>query len=277
MHMDGRTLPVEAVQRELRLVSAWFDIREAGDRIVFEGFGAGHGVGLCQTGAAERARRGHTWRQILDFYYPGTKPGLTAQGLQWTRRGGERVDLYSTRPQQDAETLALAERALGEAEQRSGKSYASRVRLRVYPTIAAFRDATGEPGWISATTRGATVRLQPPDQLRARNVLESTLLHEMLHVAAEQRAHPRLPDWFREGVVLWLAEPGKPASGAGAVSLQGATSEAGLRRAYEAARSRVKRLAERYGRGTVLSWVEGGVPAAAIREASVSQHPSNSR
>lgn len=32
--------------------------------------GAGHGVGLCQQGAAEMARQGKTYRQILNYYFP---------------------------------------------------------------------------------------------------------------------------------------------------------------------------------------------------------------
>jgi len=34
--------------------------------------GYGHGVGLCQWGAKGMAEQGHTARQILEFYYPGT-------------------------------------------------------------------------------------------------------------------------------------------------------------------------------------------------------------
>jgi SpoIID/LytB domain protein len=37
------------------------------------GAGWGHGVGLCQTGAAMMALRGHTFEQILQHYYSGTK------------------------------------------------------------------------------------------------------------------------------------------------------------------------------------------------------------
>ena len=33
--------------------------------------GAGHGVGMCQWGAAELARQGKTYRQILEYYLPG--------------------------------------------------------------------------------------------------------------------------------------------------------------------------------------------------------------
>lgn len=37
-----------------------------------EGRGRGHGVGMCQDGAHELARRGRKRAQILDHYYPGT-------------------------------------------------------------------------------------------------------------------------------------------------------------------------------------------------------------
>jgi stage II sporulation protein D len=38
---------------------------------LFEGRGWGHGVGLCQTGAAGMARAGRTFQEILRAYYPG--------------------------------------------------------------------------------------------------------------------------------------------------------------------------------------------------------------
>jgi peptidoglycan hydrolase-like amidase len=258
--VDGRALSVESVMAELRLVSARFELRQAGDRVVFEGYGAGHGVGLCQTGAAERARQGHTWRQILAFYFPGTKTGVTAQGLDWTLRSGERIEMWTTQPSQDGELLAAAERLLREAEVRTGIRYDGRARLRVFPTVGAFRDATGEPGWVAASARSRDVRLQPASVLRSRGLLESTLLHEMLHLVVEQRARPGLPEWYREGLVLWIADRDKPAS-SGEGSIESARSEGEFRQAYDAARSRVKRLVERYGREVVLSWAARGLPA----------------
>ena len=44
--------------------------RSRGD-LVFSGAGFGHGVGLCQTGAAARARQGETLDAILTHYFPG--------------------------------------------------------------------------------------------------------------------------------------------------------------------------------------------------------------
>lgn len=40
-------------------------------QVVFDGHGWGHGVGLCQVGAMERARRGQNCQTILKHYYRG--------------------------------------------------------------------------------------------------------------------------------------------------------------------------------------------------------------
>jgi stage II sporulation protein D len=40
-------------------------------RVVLDGHGNGHGVGLCQWGAIGRARAGQDVRTILQHYYPG--------------------------------------------------------------------------------------------------------------------------------------------------------------------------------------------------------------
>jgi stage II sporulation protein D len=39
--------------------------------LLIYGGGWGHGVGLCQSGAAGRAEAGLTYEQILPAYYPG--------------------------------------------------------------------------------------------------------------------------------------------------------------------------------------------------------------
>lgn len=43
------------------------------ERIVAEGRGSGHGVGMCQWGAIGRARAGQEYRTILAGYYPGAE------------------------------------------------------------------------------------------------------------------------------------------------------------------------------------------------------------
>jgi stage II sporulation protein D len=46
-------------------------VRQTKGGYVFEGTGFGHGVGLCQAGAAARARRGETTLAILGAYFSG--------------------------------------------------------------------------------------------------------------------------------------------------------------------------------------------------------------
>jgi SpoIID/LytB domain protein len=43
-----------------------------GEQFVLNGAGWGHGVGLCQIGAAVMANQGIGYREILRHYYPGT-------------------------------------------------------------------------------------------------------------------------------------------------------------------------------------------------------------
>ena len=61
-----------------QLYSSMFQLheeRQGSDlvRLVAAGAGAGHGVGMCQWGAAGRSRAGHRFDRILAAYYPGTK------------------------------------------------------------------------------------------------------------------------------------------------------------------------------------------------------------
>lgn len=50
-----------------------FDVKMTGDEAIFSGAGYGHGVGLCQWGAKQRAEDGFDYREILAYYYPGTR------------------------------------------------------------------------------------------------------------------------------------------------------------------------------------------------------------
>ena len=50
-----------------------FEVRTTGDDAFFSGIGFGHGVGLCQWGAKQRAGNGFDYREILSYYYPGTR------------------------------------------------------------------------------------------------------------------------------------------------------------------------------------------------------------
>ena len=54
------------------LPSNHYQVRRDGGRTLAEGSGQGHGLGLCQNGAAAMARDGRDFRQILAHYYPNT-------------------------------------------------------------------------------------------------------------------------------------------------------------------------------------------------------------
>jgi len=49
-----------------------FTVRVENREAVFSGLGNGHGVGLCQWGAKQRALDGFGYAEILSYYYPGT-------------------------------------------------------------------------------------------------------------------------------------------------------------------------------------------------------------
>jgi stage II sporulation protein D len=54
------------------LRSTLFSVKRTGEHFVFSGRGYGHGVGLCQAGAAARIRAGASPRDVLLHYFPGT-------------------------------------------------------------------------------------------------------------------------------------------------------------------------------------------------------------
>ena len=53
--------------------STRFSVKNSKNEIGFSGFGNGHGVGLCQWGAKQRAVDGFGSGEILSYYYPGTE------------------------------------------------------------------------------------------------------------------------------------------------------------------------------------------------------------
>jgi len=53
--------------------STSFEVKVNGGEAIFSGRGSGHGVGLCQWGAKGMADSGYNFKEILEYYYPGTK------------------------------------------------------------------------------------------------------------------------------------------------------------------------------------------------------------
>ena len=72
--VDAETFRL-AIGRSLgwnKIRSDMYDVRRSAEGFMFEGYGAGHGIGLCQEGAAVMGEQGRTYRDILNYYYPHT-------------------------------------------------------------------------------------------------------------------------------------------------------------------------------------------------------------
>ncbi|HLJ90931.1 MAG TPA: SpoIID/LytB domain-containing protein [Candidatus Angelobacter sp.] len=272
----GRSLGWNHVRSDL------YQVQTTGDSVIFAGKGSGHGVGLCQEGAEEMAAQGRTYKEILEFYFPGTSLGTTATGLAWQTREGTNFELMGTQPAEDAAVLQAAETLLPSLEAELGWKLEAKTRLKVFPTLDAYRNSTGQPGWIAAYTRGNVISLQPRSVLEEKSALQSTLRHELLHLLVESRAHSGTPVWFREGLVLYLADP---QGNFEPVIMDVAQIEAGLQhsslqqledpqnrrkleRAYSAARTKVVQLVRQNGRATVLQWLSSGLPGSGFSSPS---------
>jgi stage II sporulation protein D len=68
----GKELEIRRALSRTHLYSSAFVVDRADDRIVLTGAGWGHGVGLCQIGAAVMADAGKKYTEILRHYYRGT-------------------------------------------------------------------------------------------------------------------------------------------------------------------------------------------------------------
>ena len=71
----GKELEIRRTLSESHLFSSAFVVEKTQDGFILKGAGWGHGVGLCQIGAAVMAAKGYTYREILQHYYPETTLG----------------------------------------------------------------------------------------------------------------------------------------------------------------------------------------------------------
>jgi stage II sporulation protein D len=263
-----------AVDRALgwnQMRSDWYSLTLSGADLEIQGRGYGHGVGLCQAGAFEMAAEGRSDTEILNFYFPGAVSGITPAGDRWQKRAGAGWTLLTT----DPESSLLGEGNAAWAKAQSllpGSSRSPAPTVQELPTTELFRQTTGEPGWMVASTRGSHVFLQPATVRQSNGGAESLLLHEFLHVLVEQQAGASTPLWLREGLVEVLAAPEKhqwaPVGLAAAevdAALAHPSSAAASRQAHEAAARMAALLCARYGMPTVLSFLRNGVPAEAVK------------
>jgi len=283
VRVDNREISAEefrlAVGESLgwnRIPSTWFEVSRQGDRFVFHGRGWGHGVGLCQKGAAAMAAQGRSAREILNQYFPGASAADELTGREWQSLAGSGFQL-ETLDAADAAHLPDLNRARAEATERSGLNISQQITVRAFATTQAFRDATLAPGWIAAFTEGDWIGTQPLRTLAARHLLAGTMRHEFLHALVEREAGPHTPPWLREGLVeVWsetdasapaaIAQKPAPALTPDAVdaALAHASSEAESEAAHRAAAWYAAQLLARYGRAQVLDWLRSDLPAGVV-------------
>ncbi len=253
-----------------QLPSTWFEVSQQGDRFLFHGRGWGHGVGLCQKGAAAMAAQNRTAAEILAQYFPGAQSADELTGRSWQSFAREGFILQSL-DAADAAYLPELERARAEAAQRSGLNIPKPITVRAFASTPAFRNATGAPGWVAAFTEGDWIGAQPLRTLASRHLLEATMRHEFLHALVELQAGPAAPLWLREGLVEIWAEPDTKTAATITINVDAldamlahASSESDSAAAHRAAAFYASRLLARYGRERVLGWLRSGVPAGVV-------------
>lgn len=72
----GKELEIRRTLSRTHLYSSAFVVKKEPGRFVLKGAGWGHGVGLCQIGAAVMANEGRNYREILRHYYRGATVGV---------------------------------------------------------------------------------------------------------------------------------------------------------------------------------------------------------
>ncbi len=228
------------------LKSSRFSVSRRGAMFIFRGSGFGHGLGLCQNGAHVMARRGGTFLQILDKYFPGARvSGEQSHAKAQSRKAAafetetnslpsaslllcafaltERLTLSSEHfhviypvriPRSEIEAaLRLLEAARLDMFARAGPVPRSlpdaAVDVVVHETTQDFTAATGQSWWAAGVTHGRRIELQPLNVLRRRRILTSTLRHEYAHSVMEANGGSGVPRWLVEGLAISFAGEGR--------------------------------------------------------------------
>ena len=283
LEVTGQGAPAElsassfrfAVDRALgwnQMRSDWYTVSVSGVALEMKGRGYGHGVGLCQAGAYQMAAEGHSDTEILSFYFPGAAAGITPAGDGWRRVAGVGWTLLTTGPASALAGEGNAAWAKAQSLLRPPGGSPAPI-VEELPSTELFRQTTGEPGWMLASTRGSSVFLQPAAVRRNHGGTEALLLHEFLHVLVEQQAGEQAPLWLREGLVETLATPGKddsqfrgamPAKELDA-ALAHPADAAASRQAHQVAAGMAALLCSRYGRAAVRDFLRHGVPSDVLK------------
>jgi stage II sporulation protein D len=150
------------------------------------------------------------------------------------------------------------------------------------PSTELFRQTTGEPGWMLASTRGSNVFLQPATVRQNNGGTEALLLHEFLHVLVEQQAGEQAPLWLREGLVGALADSGQdhfefrgtmPVKELDA-ALAHPADAAASRQAHLIAARMAALLRTRYGMAAMRDFLRNGVPLDILKSLPFADGPA---
>jgi stage II sporulation protein D (peptidoglycan lytic transglycosylase) len=198
-----------AVDRRLGwnvLKSNLYSVERRGDEFFFSGRGLGHGVGLCQAGAEQMGRAGITYDRILANYFPGTSLVSLTPARADPVLSSEHFRLSFPDSQQPWADRALRLLEVLRREiSRSTVGLPPGVEVRTWATTAEFVRATGQPGWVAASSDEESIELQPLRLLEQKNILEPTLRHELNHLLVRGLRGRGIPQWFEEGFVLYLS------------------------------------------------------------------------
>jgi len=69
----GKELEIRRTFSTSHLLSSAFIVEKTDEGFILHGAGWGHGVGLCQIGAAMMGEKGYSYSRILSHYYPNTE------------------------------------------------------------------------------------------------------------------------------------------------------------------------------------------------------------
>jgi stage II sporulation protein D (peptidoglycan lytic transglycosylase) len=195
----GRTLGWHLIK------SAAFDVSRTATGYRFTGRGSGHGVGLCVLGSVRMASDGAAADAILAAYFPGLS-STTAATIATGPPPPPNVSVMLPAAEEGQRAMIenLAQHIWTRVRGRAAIDTATGATLRFHPTVESYRRATGQPWWVSATTRGSETQLLPATVLRSRGILEQTIAHEIAHIVTSGVLDGR-PLWVKEGAAMYFA------------------------------------------------------------------------
>jgi hypothetical protein len=116
------------------------------------------------------------------------------------------VALPTAGEERRASLVALVRRARDDVAAATGQKAPPVLRVTVHPTAESFGRTTGQPWWVSASTTGTEIALQPFEILEQRGQLDHTVRHEVAHALLDPALAGR-PMWVREGAAAYFSRP----------------------------------------------------------------------